>query len=299
MTGALATPGPRQFLLLFVLALFWGTSYQFIKVAVDTLPPLTIAAARIGLGAAILFAVLRLSGRRLPALGSRWARLAVVALAGYALPLFLLGWGGARIDSALSAILLTITPLLVMTLAHLALPDEKMTPARALGVVCGLAGIVLLIGPGALGGLGAHVWGQLAVMTAALGFAVSAVAARGLPAGDALANATVVLIMSMAAIVPVALVLDQPWTLAPSAPSVAAVVWLGVLPTAVATHMYLHLIAKAGANFVTNLNYMSPPIGVIAGVLALGDRLELRTLAAMAVILGGIAIAESGRFRRR
>lgn len=299
MTPALAAPGPRQFLMLFALALFWGTSYQFIKIAVDGVPPLTIAAARIALGAVILFVVLRLRGGRLVAQGARWGRLVLVALAGNAVPLFLLAWGGARIDSAVSAIQLAITPLLVMTLAHAALPDEKITAARALGVACGLAGMALLIGPDAFGGFGAHLWGQLAVMTAALGFAVSSVAARGLTAGDALANACVVLIVSAAATVPAALAIDQPWNLSPSPISIAAVIWLGVLPTAIATHIYLHLIATAGANFVTSLNYLSPPIGVLAGTLVLGDRLEPRMLAAMAVILGGIAIAELGRLRRR
>lgn len=299
MNSPLAVPGPRQFLMLFALAVFWGTSFQFIKVAVETTPPLTLTAARIALGAAVLFAVLRARGGRLVVPGTRWGRMAVVALAGTAGPLFLIAWGGARIDSAVSAIQLAITPLLVMVLAHAILPDEKMTAARALGVVFGFVGMALLIGPDAFAGFGGHVWGQLAVMLAALGFAVSSVAARGLSASDALANATVVLIISAAAIVPVALVVDRPWTLSPEPFAIAAVIWLGVLPTAIATHIYLHLIATAGANFVTSLNYLSPPIGVLAGVLVLGDRLEPRMLVAMAIILGGIAVAELGRLRRR
>jgi drug/metabolite transporter (DMT)-like permease len=285
--------------MLFALAVFWGTSFQFIKVAVDDVPPTTLAAARIALGAAVLFVVLRLRGGRLVVPGARWGRMIAVALFGNVIPLFLLAWGGARIDSAVSAIQLAITPLLVMTLAHVALPDEKMTTARVLGVAFGFAGMALLIGPDAFAGFGGHVWGQLAVMAAALGFAISAVTARGLSAGDALANAAVVLIVSAAAIVPFALALDQPWNLSPAPLSMAAVIWLGVLPTAVATHIYLHLIAVAGANFVTSLNYLSPPIGVLAGVVVLGDRLEPRMLIAMAVILGGIAIAELGRLRRR
>ncbi|MSP87811.1 MAG: EamA/RhaT family transporter [Alphaproteobacteria bacterium] len=299
MTATLTAPGPRQFLMLLALAVFWGTSFQFIKVAVETMPPLTLAAARIALGAAFLFAVLRLRGARLVVPGARRGRMAVVALVGTAGPLFLIAWGGARIDSAVSAIQLAITPLLVMMLAHISLPDEKMTASRALGVAFGFVGMALLIGPDAFAGFGAHVWGQLAVMLAALGFAVSSVVARGLSAGDALANATVVLIVSAAATVPVALAIDRPWTLSPSGLSLAAVIWLGILPTAVATHIYLHLIATTGANFVTSLNYLSPPLGVLAGVLVLDDRLEPRMLIAMAVIMGGIAIAELGRLRRR
>ncbi|MBM3572294.1 MAG: DMT family transporter, partial [Alphaproteobacteria bacterium] len=191
------------------------------------------------------------------------------------------------------------SPLLVMTLGHFVLDDEKLRLRRLAGVAFGAVGIVILVGPDAFRHMTDHVWGQLAVFAAAICFAITAVSARGLSADQALGNATLSLLLSTVIICPMAVVLDRPWQIAPSMTSLMAVLWLSVLPMALATFIYLRLIAANGANFVSSKNFVTPVIGVIAGSFALGERLEPRAFVALAVIMIGIAIAESSRLKRR
>jgi drug/metabolite transporter (DMT)-like permease len=265
------------------LALLWGSSQQFTKVAVQSISPATVTMMRCVLGALVLYAALKIAGGRLPRLGSVWRPVAVVALFGNIAPLMFMGWGLERIDSALASILVSVSPLCVMTMAHFLLKDEPMTRARTVGLGFGLIAVVIVIGPDALGRFGDNVLGQLFIICATLSFAISAMAARRLPPG----------------IVPAALIVDRPWTLTPSAASLAAALWLSVLPMALATFIYLRLITTVGVNFCAYISYLTPVVGVCGGAFVLGEILPLRAVVALALILVGIAIAEWSKLRRR
>lgn len=291
-SARLRAAGPVDLGLLVLLGAIWGSSFLFIKLAVPTIPPLTIVAGRVGLGALLLLAAMRLRGLRLPREPAVWRRLAAIAVVGNVLPFALISWGEGRIDSALAAILMSTVPLATVLLAHLLTRDERLSPGKVAGVAIGLAGVALLIGPGALGGLGERLWGQLAVVLAACGYAMSGIVARGLSGLSATATGAGVLSVAAAIAVPASLLVDRPWTLEPAPLGLAAVTVLGAVCTAGAYMILFRLATTIGATFLSLNNYLIPAFGVLWGALFLGEAVPPRALGALLLILGGIALTQ-------
>src|SRR4030095_6552559 len=167
-TSTLRPPGAADFALLLILALTWGSSFLFIKQAVDTLPPLSLAVRRLAIGAGMLLAIARAKGQRMPRDLGLWGRMVFLGIIGNALPFFLIAWGEQFTPSNLAAILMATIPRFVIVLAHFFPHDEPLTLGKALGCLCGFAGVVALIGVDALKGLGDVVIGQIANLAGAL-----------------------------------------------------------------------------------------------------------------------------------
>jgi drug/metabolite transporter (DMT)-like permease len=277
--------------LLILLGTIWSTSFLFIKIGVATMSPMTIAAGRIAVAAALLFLYMKIRGERLPPWGPAWGWIFFVGLFGNGLPFTMLGWGQERIDSGMAAILMAIMPLSTLLLSHVFTLDERLTAPRIAGVACGLAGVVVLVGPEALLKLGDDAWRQLAVAGAAFCYASAAVAARRLPAVSPVSRGTAVLLCAGVQILPVVLWVDRPWTLAPSWESILSVAYLGVFPTALATILLFFLLSLRGATYIALNNYLIPVLGVFWGALFLGEQVTARALIALALILAGIVIA--------
>ena len=291
---------PVSYVLLFGLAAIWGASFLFIKISVATIPPMTLVAARLVLAAAGLLVYLWLSGRRLPSELALWGHFAVIAVIGTIAPFALITWGEVTIDSGLAAILMSIMPLASLALAHVFTKDERMTPPKFAGMMVGFAGIVVLVGPAVLSGLGREVVAQLAVTAAALCYAMSNVYTRvtrvvALPPA---VNGAGVLLCAAVASVPFSLIVDRPWHLTPSSESLLALVVLALLCTSVAYLVLFHLISTAGATFLAYINYLVPVFGVLWGALFLGEAVNPGALAGLALILAGIALGRFGGRRR-
>ena len=290
----MAKHGVAEWVLLLALTAMWGLAFMFIKLGVATVPPATLAAGRLAIGAAVLYAVMRARGLALPPPGRRWLPFAALAIVGNCAPFYLISWGQQFIDSALAGILMGVMPLATLLLAHFFVAGERMTAGRALGFSLGLAGVVVLMGPTALTGLGGSllkVAAQATVLAGALCYAANSVLARRLVATDFLVASTAVLIVASALMVPVALIFDRNWVLAPSVGSIAAIVWLGIGPTALATILYFRLIAAAGPTFMSLVNYLSPVVALLAGVALLGEEPGVTALAGLGLILLGIALS--------
>ena len=293
----------RDWLMLAALVAMWGSSFMFIKLGIATVPTSTLVAARLILGAMILLIVVYLRGARLPPLwplrsngGRVWGNYAILALLGNCIPFTAITWGQQRTDSALAGILMAVMPLATMVLAHFSVKGEHMTRNRVIGFVLGFAGILVLMGPSALNrvaGQSIATWSQLAILLGALCYAANSVLTRILARGDdvLVASAAMLLIASVMAL-PVALVVDMPWQVAPSWTSVSAILWLGVGPTAVATVVYFKLIASAGPTFMSLVNYMSPAVAVFLGVSLLGETPGFHAYIALGLILLGIAVSQ-------
>lgn len=289
----------KDWVLLFALVAMWGSAFMFIKIGVATVPPATIAAGRLVIGALVLVAVVYARGLRLPSLGSAWRQYALLAVIGNAVPFYLIAWGQQEIDSALAGILIAIMPLATLVLAHYFVHGEHITRNRAIGFVLGFLGIVLLMGPAALTGLAGstlQIVSQLAVLAGALCYAANTVVARLSVKGDVLVASAGVLLLASMMMVPIALVLDRPWTLAPSAASIAAVVWLGIGATGIPTICYFALIGSAGPTFMSLVNYVSPCVALMLGVVIMNEEPGPNAYAGLALILSGIGLSQ---FRRR
>jgi drug/metabolite transporter (DMT)-like permease len=294
----MAQHSPRDWALLMALVVMWGSAFLFIKLGVATVPPMTLVAARLVLGAAVLLPLVYWRGLRLPPLGRAWLPFVVMAFVGNAVPFYLITWGQVTVPSALAGILMAAMPLATMVLAHFAVAGEYMTRNRVAGFALGFLGIALLMGPAALGGAGGsalQVLAQLAIFSGALCYAANSVLARRLVTGEFLVTSAAMLLVASIVVVPVALVLDRPWELAPTFPSILSIVWLGIGPTAVATIFYFRLISSAGPTFMSIVNYLSPCIAVALGVALLGEEPEVSAYAGLVLILSGIALSQLPR----
>ena len=283
-----------DWLLLITLVAMWGSAFYFIEIALRSMTPLSVVAFRIVLAAALLFAALRALRLPTPRDLATWRFFAALALIGYCLPFFLITWGQQSIDSGLAGILVGFMPLATLLLAHRYIEGERITPARILGFVLGFCGLVILLGPEALGelhGTGTGLLGQLACLGGALCYAGNSVVTKRMPPTHALVAAAWTTLIAAVLMVGVALVFDRPWEQRPDAAAIATCIWLGVGPTAIATLVYFRLIARAGPTFMSLVNYLSPLVALSAGALLLDEQVRPSALAALALILTGIALA--------
>ncbi len=295
------TLGPRVLVLLFVLSILWGGSFFFVGVAVSDLPPFTIVALRVGLAALALGAVARLTGQGMRFNRQIWLAFAGMGILNNAIPFSLVVWGQTHIASGLASILNATTPLFTVIVAHALTRDEKMTRPRLAGVVVGLAGVALMIGPDALAGLGTNIVAQLAVLGAAVSYALAGVFGRGFQRAGIrpLASASGQLTSSTLVLLPLALLIDQPWSLAmPAGETWAAIAGLALLSTSLAYVIYFRILAVAGATNLLLVTFLIPVSAIALGILVLGEQLAARHLAGMAVI--GLSLAAiDGRLYRR
>ncbi len=285
----------KDWALLLALVAMWGSAFMFNKLGVATVPPATLVAGRLLIGALILLAVVHALGAQLPPLGRGWLPYIVLALVGNCLPFYVIVWGQKTVDSALAGILMAAMPLVTVVLAHFFVLEERMTRNRAAGFALGFLGIVLLMGPAALSGIGGsalEVVSQLAVLSGALCYATNSVLTRLMIKGNILTTSAAMLVVATVVMLPIAVILDRPWTLAPSFSSAAAIIWLGIGPTAVATLCYFKLIGSAGPTFMSLVNYLSPPVAVFLGVTLMGEHPGVEAYTGLALILTGIALSQ-------
>jgi drug/metabolite transporter (DMT)-like permease len=249
----------RNLVLLLALGAIWGSSFLFVNLALRGFTPLTLAALRCLLGALFLCGVMQVMGLRLPRDRRSW--------------------------------LISAVPLFVLVLAHF-FTDDRIRPYKAAGVAIGFAGIVLLVGPAALGGFTRGLVGQLLILAAALCFAMTTVGARRfVTAVSPVVSSFCSLAMAALFTMPLALIFDSPGEQTLAADALIGLAGLGLLSTGVAYIVYYRLTATAGPNYVAMNNYIAPSIGVAWGMLLLGERPGWHAFAALAVILVGVAIA--------
>ncbi|MGH6719042.1 MAG: DMT family transporter [Alphaproteobacteria bacterium] len=281
----------REWALLLALSVLWGGTFLFVGIAVAEVPPFTIVFVRVGLAALALGIVLRLGGGRLPSGRRVWVALAGMALINNVVPFSLLVWGQTQIASGLAAILNAATPIFTVFVAHALTADERLTPARLAGAAIGLAGVAVLVGPSAVG-LGEHALAELACLCAALSYAFAAVFGRRFRRlGIApLPTATGQAMVASLILLPFALVVDRPWTLAPPhMTTVAALAALALLSTALAYVIYFRILATAGATNLMLVTLLVPPTALVLGVVVLGERPSPVAFAGLALISLGLA----------
>jgi drug/metabolite transporter (DMT)-like permease len=289
-----------EWAMLLALSVLWGGSFFFVGIVIHELPPLTLVLLRVGIAALILNLVLRILSVPLPRDPQIWRALFGMALINNVVPFALFAWSQTHIASGLASILNATTPLFAVVVAHYFTADERMSGPKLAGMLIGFAGTVLMIGPAALQGLGVDVVAQLACLVGAFAYAVSGVFGRRFKAMSVapLATATGQLTAAALMLAPVALVVDQPWTVPmPSLGSWAAVLGLATFSTAVGYILYFRILAGAGATNLLLVTFLIPVSAILLGWGFLGEALQPRHLGGMALIgLGLVAI--DGRLLR-
>jgi len=217
---------------------------------------------------------------------------------GNCMPFWFITWGQKSIDSALAGILMAIMPLTTMLLAHFFVAGEHMTRYRVAGFLLGFMGIVVLMGPAALDGVGGspiEILAQVSVLAGALCYAVNGVVIRVALKGDVMVASAAIIAIAAVISLPVALVVDQPWRLDPGSTAVSILLWIGIGPTAIATLVHLKLIASAGPTFMSLINYCIPVVALLIGVALLGEEPGANAYSGLLLILAGIALSQLRR----
>lgn len=281
----------RYLLLLGLLAMIWSSSFMMMKVGVASIPPVTLTASRLIIGGLVLWVIMVWRGDKLSFDKNVIRFCFLIGFFGNAFPFFLISWGVERINSGLAAILMAVMPLATVILAHFFARGESLSKSQVFGIVIGFSGVVVLVGPEAFKELGGDLWRQLAVAGGAVSYAVAAIFARNAPNTPLVPRAVWVMVAGSLMMLPLVFILDQPWLMQPDFSAIAATVYLGVLPTGLATVLFFKIIHAKGAGFVAFINYMIPVMGVGWGAVFLGESLTWQALAALILILSGLLAA--------
>ena len=286
--------------LIAILAVVWGGAFFLIELGLTGFGPLTLVALRMLLAIPLMLLALKGLGHALPRDARSWWQLTLLGFFNVAMPMALFFWAQTRIDSALASILNATVPLWGVLIAHVFTRDERATPLKLLGVLLGFGGIIVMVGPDAVSGMGQDVIAQLACLFAAASFAGAAVYARRLGATIApMAAATGQIVTAAALIAPLALVVEPPWAApAPNLTAIAAMLTLALVGTSFAYFIFFRLIDRAGASNALLIALVMPPVAILLGVAVLGEVLTGGQIAGMALISLGLLMIDGRLFAR-
>ena len=282
--------GAIEWLLLIALSVLWGGTFLFAEIALEEVRPFTLVLGRVGIAALILVVVVYATGHRMPRSWTAWLPFLIMGALNNLIPFSLIFWGQIEITGSLASILNATTPLFTVLLAHFLTRDERMTPGRLAGLALGIAGVVAMVGPAALHGLGLHLLAQIAVLGAALSYAFAGIYGRRFRGQPPLVTAAGQVSATTLMMLPLALALDQPW--AGSLPGVStwvAILGLALLSTALAYILYFRILATAGATNLLLVTFLIPVSAILLGVAMLGERLDLEQVVGMLLIGLGLA----------
>ncbi|MCG7394495.1 EamA family transporter [Microvirga sp. ACRRW] len=275
--------------LLAALATLWAAAYTFIKVGVETIPPITLIATRTLIAGSLLVLIMRLRGVSLPRDRMSWRNFMIQACLNSAVPFTLIAWAETSIDAGLAVILNSMTPVFTFLITLVWSRHETTGLRKFAGVVIGLTGTCVIVGNQALTHVGQELYAQLAVVLAAMCYAGAAIFGRNFKNLDPMAPAAGSLLSGAMILIPISLIVDKPWTLAPSGASVMALVALAVFSTSMAFVIYFRLLHTLGSVGTTAQAYLRVPLGVAIGIYFLGETPDATALVGLVCILIGVA----------
>jgi drug/metabolite transporter (DMT)-like permease len=281
-----------DWLILGLLAIIWGGAFFFIGVAVRHVPPLTYVCLRLSIAAVVMWVYVRVRGESVRLPRSAWGSIILLAILNNALPFVLFGWSQTHIASGLASILNATTPIWGVLVAHFLTHDERMTPRKIGGVLLGFAGVATMIGPSLLSSLGSAALAEIACVGASLSYALAAVWARRFRRQgiSPLSVTTGQLTAGAAIMLPLSLIVDQPWTHAvPPLAAIAAITALALFCTAFGYVLYFRLIATSGATNALLVTLLVPPVAIVLGTLFLDESLAPQDFIGLGLIALGLA----------
>jgi len=282
---------------LVLLGAIWGGSFFFARIAVAEMHPLTLVLFRVAIAAAALHVYLLARGPSfrlaLPLAGSFF----LLALINNVIPFSLIFAGQREMGAGLAAVLNATTPFWTILIANAVTSDEKLSLNKLAGVLLGIAGVAVMVGPGIVASLGGPVWAKFAMVGASLSYAVALVFARRFKTVPPAIVATGQLTASTIIMIPLVLLWNGPSGLfAASTPVWAAVLALALISTAFAYILYFGIIGSAGATNASLVTLLVPVSAILLGFAFLGERLELFEIAGMLLIGFGLVTIDGRIF---
>lgn len=283
---------PDEWGLLLILAVFWGGSFFFVEIALRDFQPFTLVFLRISIAALILVGVVYLSGKRLPASLSTWLGYLILGLLNNAVPFSLIVWGQTRIDGGVASILNATTPIFTVLLAHFLTSDERLTIPKLMGILVGFIGVYLMMKPELTDGFSWRGLGQAAVLGAAISYGFAGIFGKRFKHIPAVVNAAGMLLCASIIMLPLAILIDAPWSVRSSLGTLSAVVAIAVISTAAAYLLYFHLLAAAGATNVLLVTFLIPISALGLGVGVLGEVVNVLEYAGMGFVFLGLIVID-------
>jgi drug/metabolite transporter (DMT)-like permease len=283
---------PNEWGLLIILSLFWGGSFFFVEIALRDFQPFTLVFLRVATAASILVAVVYLSGKRLPASLKTWGGYFVLGLLNNAIPFSLIVWGQTRIDSGVASILNATTPIFTVLLAHFLTSDERLTIPKIMGALVGFIGVYLMMMPELKDGFSWRGLGQAAVLGAAVSYSFAGIFGKRFKNISPVVNSAGMLLCSGIIMLPLAIIIDSPWSVQPSFEALSAALGMAVISTAAAYLLYFHLLATAGATNVLLVTFLIPISALLLGVGVLGEVIKVFEYTGMGCIFLGLIIID-------
>ena len=272
----------------------WGGSFLFIALALESFGPITVATARIATAALVLLGVCAVLKQSLPNRLSDWRKLFVVGIFNSAIPFFLISWGQQFISSAEAALLMATGTFCALIISHFSTTDERINPARVVGVSVGFLGVFVLVILDLIQfGLGS-LKGQIAVILAGSSYALSSVLARRISHLPSISTSAGIMLTASGYLIPVAFLLETPFNPDASTISLLSLGFLGIIATAFAFVVRFTIIRDNGAVFMAQVGYLVPLFGVIWSWIFFSEAITLGTWLALILILIGIAITRRG-----
>jgi drug/metabolite transporter (DMT)-like permease len=291
---------PRGWAMLLALGAIWGGAFFFARIAVQEIPPLALVLLRVSLAAIVMHAVLVVTRVSFAAVLPHWLAFLGLSMLNNIIPFSLMFTGQTEIGAGLASVLNATTPFWTMLLANALLPDEKLTRRKAAGIVLGIAGTAVMVGPGLIGGLGGPVWAKFALIGTALSYGFAGIYSRKVVTLRPELMAAGQLTASTAIMLPVVL-LTQDLTFFSTASTGAwgAVIGLAVVATALAYFIFFRLLAETGATNTSLVTLIIPVSAILLGAAFLGERLESFELAGMALIGLGLLVIDGRLLPKR
>jgi drug/metabolite transporter (DMT)-like permease len=287
-----ARPSRQDWLLLLVLGIMWGTSYVWIKIAVESLSTFTLIAARLGIGLALLAAVVYTRKVQLPREPRVYWHLLVMSVINIVIPFTLITTAEQQVDSNIAAIINGAVPLFVVVIAAFALHDEPLTVNRLAGISIGYVGVVVLVSRGLLGGTaGGTLSGELMLVGSTLAYAFGAVYSRAKMRGvPPLVPALFQVAFAFVIVSAIALVTERPFATSWTGSGIIAILWLGILGSGLAYILNFRLLSRIGAGGTSILAYLLPIVGIVSGFVLRGEAVDATLVIGTALILAGIGL---------
>ncbi|MDW6020819.1 DMT family transporter [Mesorhizobium sp. BAC0120] len=281
--------GAAEWGMLILLGAIWGGSFFFARVAVSEIPPLTLVLLRVAIAGAALHLYLLLRGPSFALALPHWPMFVALGILNNAIPFSLIFLGQTALGAGIASVLNATTPFWTIVIANAVTSDEKLSWKKVVGVLFGIAGTAVMIGPGVVAGLGGPVWAKFALIGASISYALALMVARRLKGIPPVIVAAGQLTVSTIVMVPVALLVSGTAGLFAASTHVwAAVFGLALLSTAFAYLLYFTIVARAGATNASLVTLIVPVSAILLGAGFLGERLELFDFAGMALIAAGL-----------
>ena len=292
-------PTLGNWIALICLGAIWGGSFMGAKLALTSFGPMTVALLRLTLASVVLLIIALASGRKFPGFSTStdrriWVHIAIMGLITNAVPFSLLNWGQLYVSSGFAGVTMAVVPLLVLPLSHFILKSNEMAPQKVIGFIIGFIGIIVLIGPTQLitsTGANLEPVARIACISAALCYGLGAINTRLCPPVSIMVYSTGGLVVGTLFLLPIALLIEgvPQW---PETTALIATIYLGLFPTALATILLVGIINSAGPAFMSMVNYQVPLWAIAFGVIFLGEKVPTSFIAALGLIMLGLAISQ-------